>query len=107
VYFRCEWASDYSIEDMGIFTDRDVAESIAQQKRDETGKAWSVKELPVNGLLPDEAVRYGFYAFPGSDADARYRNRRSQLQAVETDHLDSLRQVAKKVDHLVNAARAG
>jgi len=107
VYFRWQWYSGAAVHDMGIFTDRDVAETVARQKRDETGKAWSVKELPVNGLLPEVPVKYGFYAFPGATADERYRNRQSRLQAVETRDLDDLKALIPKVENLITNARAG
>lgn len=107
VYFKWQWYSGGATHDMGIFTDREVAESIAKQKRDETGKAWSVKELPVNGLLPDKAVRYGFYSFPGSNADKKYRNRRVRLQAVESGDVQQLKSLMPQVERLIETARAG
>lgn len=98
VYFKWSWYSGHAVHDMGIFTDREVAEDVARQKRDETGKAWSVKELPVNGLLGEAPVRYGFYSFPGSDADSRYRNRKVKLQAVEADDLQLVNRLKRQVD---------
>lgn len=85
VYFKWDWYSGHSVHDQGIFTDRDVAEDIAKQKRAETGRAWSVKELPVNGLLCDGAVQYGFYSYPGSAKDAKYQNRKTKFVAVDSD----------------------
>lgn len=96
VYAKCEWASDYCIHDMGIFTDREVAEEVARQKSIETGNLWSVKELPVNGILPERAVRYGFYSFPTSEADKFYREHRTQFEAVPANTLDVIdRKVAR------------
>lgn len=96
VYAKCDWASDYCIHDMGIFTDREVAEEIAQQKSIETGNLWSAKELPVNGLLPEQAVRYGFYSFPTSEADRFYQEHRTKFDAIPSDALDVIdRKVAR------------
>jgi hypothetical protein len=100
VYIKCEWCSDYAVHDMGIFTDRDVAEEIAARKREETGKAWSVKELPVNGLLPDAAIQYGFYSFPDSKADHRYRNRVVKFAAIPQNDLEQLAAVENKLGEL-------
>ena len=107
VYFHCDWASDYAIHDMGIFTDREVAESIARQKTKETGKAWSVKELPVNGLLPEIPVRYGFYSFPGTPADYKYRNRQTEFVAVRATDLKAMEEVKTQLDQLTNDVRSG
>lgn len=107
IYFRWDWYSGQSVHDMGIFTDREVAEEIATRKRTETGKQWSVKELPVNGLLPEIPVRYGFYAFPGSDADARYRNRRIKLEVVETRDLKLVNELKNQVDQFSAYLRTG
>jgi hypothetical protein len=100
IYFKWDWYSGKSVHDMGIFTDREVAEDIARQKRIETGKAWSVKELPVNGLLPERAVRYGFYSFPGAKEDAKYRNRRNKFVAVPSRDLAGLAALENKLGEL-------
>lgn len=107
IYFKWDWYSGCSIHGQGIFTDYDVAEEVAMRKRLETGKAWSVKELPVNGLLPEQAVQYGFYSFPGSDANGRYRNRKVRLQAVETQDLKLVNDLKKQVDKFSAFVRTG
>lgn len=107
VYAKCDWASDYCIHDMGIFTDREVAEEIARQKSEETGNLWSVKELPVNGLLPDRAVRYGFYSFPTSEADGLYRKHRTVFDAVEHQDVELVKKVAGQMDELMSLVRSG
>jgi len=97
IYFKWDWNSGASIHGQGIFTDREVAEEVAARKRLETGMAWSVKELPVNGLLSEEAVQYGFYSFPGSPADARYRNRVIEFAAIPKNDLEQLAEVENKL----------
>lgn len=106
IYFRWQWYSGQSVHDMGVFTDREVAESVAAQKRTETGKEWAVKELPVNGLLPERAVRYGFYSFPGSKYDAKYRNRRTQFEAVATADLAQVGKLKQQIDQFTASVRA-
>lgn len=100
VYFKCNWASNYATHDMGIFTDRGVAEEIAARKRAETGKAWSVKELPVNGLLPEAPVKYGFYSFPGTAADYQYRNRVNRFVPVQAKDLSGLERIEARLGEL-------
>lgn len=96
VYAKCEWASDYCIHDNGIFTDESVAAEICRQKSEETGNLWSYKALPVNGILPERAVRYGVYSFPTSEADKFYRDHRTKFDAVPANALDVIdRKVAR------------
>jgi hypothetical protein len=103
VYAKCEWASDYCIHDMGIFTDRDVAEEIARQKSKETGNLWSAKELPVNGLLPDESVRYGFYTMPASEGNEFYQKHRTRFEPIAADALKVIDQKTEQIWKSVSA----
>lgn len=100
VYFKWDWYSGASIHGQGIFTDRDVAEEIAARKCLETSEAWSVKELPVNGLLSDDAVQYGFYSFPGSKMNDKYRNRVRKFAAIPQNDLEQLASVENKLSAL-------
>lgn len=100
VYAKCDWASDYCIHDMGIFTDEDTAREVARVKSEETGNTWSVKKLPVNAVLCNEPVRYGFYSFPTSDADEFYQNHRTKFKAVLSRDLEELAVVETKLSHL-------
>lgn len=107
VYFKWKWFSGSAVHDMGIFTDQDVAEEVARRKADETGMAWSVKALPVNALLPDVPVKYGFYSFPGSSRDYKYRKRPGWLQAVEPSDIQKLSALKQRVDEFAAAIRGG
>jgi hypothetical protein len=107
VYFKWKYFSGAAVHDMGIFTDRDVAEELAAMKRKETGMAWSVKELPVNALLPEVPVRYGFYSFPGSKYDYKYRKRTGWLHAVEPSTLQLAQELKTKVGEFASFVRDG
>lgn len=88
VYFAIGWASDYSVEYQGVFTDEAEARHLAAQD------GWSYTKVPLNGCLPSETCQYGTHDFPLSEASAEYRNRRLSFVAVHRERLD------EKVEHL-------
>ncbi len=99
-YFRTEWASDYGIEAQAICTTRELAEEMCQRG----GPIWFFHELPINSSLPDETVRYKLHTFPGSEISGEYEKARPEIVAAS---LDELQEAHRKLDHLVNTARAG
>lgn len=101
VYFKCKWGSDYSFEHMGIFTDLDVAEHVAEVLRnDNPDDIYSVKELPINAVLPDAPVKYGMYSVPASDINDKYQKRPGWLPAVSTQDVEKWAALEVKFDEL-------
>lgn len=98
-YQDTNWASDYGVELLGIYTSKSLAEEACKSR----GPNYFYTKLPIDSCLTDDVV-FGEWAhqFPGSDATALYENmqaatvavRVSDLRAVE-EELQRLRQQVK------------
>lgn len=91
-YLRCEWASDYSVQSMGVYTDKDAALAEAQRRSEQSGDTWAVKGLPINTCLPDEPCEFGMHCvFPGSAIDRRVgRHQGMRLDAVRVRDVEAM-----------------
>lgn len=98
-YRDTNWASDYGVELLGIYTSKTLAEEACKTR----GPNYFYTKLPIDSCLTDDVV-FGEWAhqFPGSDATELYENmqaatvavRVSDLRAVE-EELQRLRQQVK------------
>jgi hypothetical protein len=85
VYFRIGWASDYSVEYQGVYTDEAEAYHAAR------GNGCSYSPVPLNASLPLETCQYGTHDTPLSEASADYRKRSLPFMAVPRKEIESLR----------------
>jgi len=88
---------------MGVFTELATALEEASRRSKESGKTWSVKELPVNAVLPDQACNFGFYSFPGSPIDNKYRAR--QLDVVAVRDVERMKRETENLREIMTPAR--
>lgn len=85
-YFRTGWASDYSVEYEGVYTDKSEAEQVAMKD------GWSFTEIPLNASLPEETCVFRCHDFPKSEARARYQNRKLSVVATPLSNIVALQE---------------
>jgi hypothetical protein len=86
VYFRIGWASDYSVEYQGVYTEESEARWAA------SGEGMSYTEIPWNASLPEDTCQCGTHDFPWSEASAEYRNRKLPFVSVPRYEVERLQQ---------------
>lgn len=93
VYFRVGWASDYSTELIGVYTDKGDAYRAA------LAPGYAMMEVTLNTCLPDETCQFRCHEFPlaGRDTRYRYQHRKLDLVAVPRMHLQALIAVTNDV----------
>ena len=73
-YRATGWASDYSVEFIGIYSRRDWAEHCCRGR-----KGYFITELPLNSNLPDETCHWRCQDQPAASASVR-RFQRARLK---------------------------
>ena len=105
VYRDTGWASDYSVDLLGIYTSKDLAEKACIER----GPNHFLTKLPIDSCLTD-AIVFGEWAhqFPGSDATELYENMTSETIALRVTQMraieDELRNLREQIE-AVNAAK--
>lgn len=99
-YFHTGWASDYSVEYQGVYTDKAEAETAANRE------GWSFTEIPLNASLPEETCAFRCHDFPASSARARkgYQKRKLGIVAMPLSNLAELQAGVAKLSEARKAA---
>lgn len=97
-YFRTGWASDHSIECLGIFTDREQAILAASIP------GGFYHALPVNASLPEENCRFREHAFPASEAAQSYVEASPGVEVVERQQVEKVHRLASRMRERLTTA---
>lgn len=102
-YMRCLWASGYSVQSMGVFTDPDAALIEAKRRSEQGGDTWAVKALPVNACLPDEPCEFGIHCvFPGSATTQRVSKHKGvTFDAVSVKEVETMTRELSTLSEIV------
>lgn len=100
-YKDTNWASDYGVELLGIYTSKALAEEACKTR----GPNYFYTKLPIDSCLTDDVV-FGEWAhqFPGSDATELYENMQAATVAVR---VSDLRAVEEELQRLRQQVRSG
>lgn len=90
-YAETDWASEYSVEVLGIYTDRETAIAAAAIP------GGYIHELPVNGSLPEETIRYRDHVFPLSDKPNQHDDTECQVLKVPRCELERVAEAAARL----------
>lgn len=96
-YFRTGWASDFSIECLGIYTDRNEAVEAANVP------GGFMHALPVNASLPERNCRYREHIFPASEAAGKYRRASPDVEVTSRSQIEKVHRQACQVRHELNS----
>lgn len=90
-YADTEWASDYCLDVIGIYTTMEAARAAADKP------GYFFVRLPVNAAYPDEPGRYGIQDFPASDASNWYQQTSPGFEQVERTEIERAHQLTHQV----------
>jgi hypothetical protein len=102
-YRDTQWASDYCVDLLGIYTSKQLAEQACKER----GPNYFFTKLPIDNCLGDDAV-FGDWAhqFPGSDATELYENMQSATVNMPVAQLRVLEDEATRLLEIIKAARS-
>lgn len=101
-YRETNWASDYGVELLGIYTSKALAEEACRAR----GPNYFYTKLPIDSCLTDDVV-FGEWAhqFPGSDVTEMYENMQSATVAVRVSDLRTIEDELKRLRQQVKSGR--
>lgn len=102
-YRETNWASDYGVELLGIYTSKALAEEACKER----GPNYFYTKLPIDACLTDEVV-FGEWAhqFPGSDVTELYENMQAATIAVRVSDLRAVEDELKRLRQQVRSGQA-